>query len=100
MDTKEDYFDDGPQPNNRMNDGAGDSKNEEMSKDDQPTFLINSEVCPDMNPGDTMELRIVATHEREYEVQYVPKESKDEEHDENDETMANDEAPQANSMYD
>lgn len=79
MAEKEDYFEDGPMPNNRMNDGAGDGGDKEMSKSDEPTFLINSEVCPDMKPGDMLQLRIVGVHDNEYEVAYEEKPEKEEE---------------------
>ena len=43
-------------------------------KGEGQTFLINSEACPGMKPGDTMELKIVAVHDKEYEVSYQPEE--------------------------
>lgn len=74
-----DYFEDGPQsdtppPMDKKDDGAG--------KSDAPTFLINAEVCPDMKPGERLELRIVAVHDNEYEVAYQDKQEEKEEGDE------------------
>ena len=68
----EDYFENGPQTDAPApaENGGNDDKEE---KGDHPTFLINSEVCPDMKPGDMMELRIVGVHDGEYEVAYEEK---------------------------
>lgn len=47
-------------------------KPEEGKQDDGQTYLINKDVCPDMKPGDEMVVKIVAIHDKEYEVSYAP----------------------------
>lgn len=42
------------------------------------TALINSDICPDMKPGDTLMLKIMAVHEGEYQVEYMPEEKEHE----------------------
>lgn len=96
------YFDDdhddagggmpeGSEPRGRDKDGEGDEK----------TALINSDICPDMKPGDVMELRVVAVHEGEYQVQYQPKEEGEHEEGEHDEeAMAGKEGAPMDSMMD
>lgn len=72
----DDYFEDDPSkdaPAPDAKEGGDDDK-----QGDAPTFLINADVCPDMKPGESMELRVVAVHDKEYEVSYQPKDDKEE----------------------
>jgi hypothetical protein len=39
-------------------------------KESNKTALINSDICPGLKPGDTLEARVVAVHDKEYEVEY------------------------------
>lgn len=72
------YYDDGdvgtkPQPTTVQ---EGMERTEEREeKENQETALIPSSLCPGMKPGDVIELRIVRTHDKEYEVAYEPEES-------------------------
>lgn len=72
----EDYMDDAPGKDSPMptdkSDGDGEDK-----QGDAPTFLINSEVCPGMKPGDMLSCRVTAVHDKEYEVEYVPEEKEE-----------------------
>ena len=94
------YFEDDA-PHNQVGDDAGMSEGSEPRGEEKDgegeTALINSDICPDMKPGDVMELRIVAVHEGEYQVQYMPKEE-DEEHGEGEEAMAGAGAPPDSMM--
>lgn len=54
----------------------------EEKRDSENTALIPESLCPGMDVGEEIVLKIVAVHEDEYEVAYAPKkdakESKDE----------------------
>ncbi len=51
----------------------GPADEQDMSeKDSGGTYLINSQVCPDMAAGDMLTLKITRVLDKEYEVQYVP----------------------------
>lgn len=83
----ENYFDDAPQT--QVGDDAGEGKPEGSEDRGQGegdedgkyahTALINSQICPDMKPGDVMELKILAVHDGEYEVGYNPEKGQEEE---------------------
>ena len=74
---QEDYFGDGgpaagtaapqaaPPPADQKGAGAQEEKGGK-------TFLINKEVCPGMNVGEEMVVKIEAVHDDEYEVSYAP----------------------------
>lgn len=50
----------------------------EERKDREKTALIPSSLCPGMDIGDEVVLKIVGVHEEEYEVAYSPKKDKEE----------------------
>ena len=54
-------------------------REEKRDPGDEKTALIPASLCPDMQPGDEVTLKIVAVHEDEYEVSYSPKGNGDEE---------------------
>ena len=58
-------------------DGEADGAAAADKSDGGQTFLLSSEGCPGMKPGDTMELKIVAVHDKEYEVAYEPEEKEE-----------------------
>lgn len=99
------YFDDDA-PKNQVGDDAGmpegsepRGQDEKEGEGDEHTALINSDICPDMKPGDTLKLRIVAVHDGEYETAYEPEEKGGDEGGE--EAMAGKEsAPPVDSMMD
>lgn len=43
---------------------------EEKGESQYPTALVNSDMCPGMKVGDTMQVRIVAVHDGQYELAY------------------------------
>lgn len=72
----EDYFENS-QPASGSNGSYAGDKQDGGDQHDEPTFLINSEVCPDLKPGETLKLRVVGVHDGEYEVQYEMEEEKE-----------------------
>jgi hypothetical protein len=60
------------------------------------TATINSEICPGMEPGDTMVLRITSVNEGEYVVEYEPSE----EPKKGGEGEPSPQAPTGETMYD
>jgi len=49
----------------------------ERKEGEEPrTAVINSEICPGMNPGDVLTLRIESVRDGEYEVSYEAPEEK------------------------
>lgn len=48
----------------------------EDNQDSEQTALIPSSLCPGMDVGDEVVLKIVGVHEDEYEVAYDPKKAK------------------------
>jgi hypothetical protein len=92
----DDLFEDAPGKDAPMPDAdKGDPADKES---DGETFLINSEVCPDMQPGDTMTLRVIAAHGEEYEVKYMPQEK--EESDSRDQPSVEESEPAPGGMMD
>lgn len=65
------YMEDNAAPNHEVP--------ERTERDDEKTALIPSSLCPDLEPGDEITLRVVATHQDEYEVKYLNHESESEE---------------------
>jgi hypothetical protein len=68
-----DYYQDGevnktPEPTT-VQDGMKEGDGE---KTESQTALLPSSICPGMNVGDVIELKIVRTHDKEYEVSYEP----------------------------
>lgn len=49
-----------------------DTKQTSLEKDsrDETTALVPVSLCPGLKPGDKLALKIIATHEEEYEVEY------------------------------
>lgn len=69
------YYEDGevnktPEPTT-----VQDGMKEGEEKTESQTALLPSSICPGMKVGDVIELRIVRTHDKEYEVSYEPEES-------------------------
>lgn len=101
MKSDTDYFDDGGQqdaamPKEAASDSEGDGK-----ESNTRTGLINSDLCPGMKEGDMLQLRIVAVHDKEYEVEYEPEKESGEEPGE--ESPAGEQPPEAGGnpgMYD
>lgn len=74
-----DYYDDGAPPDQTSMPAKSDTpEQEEENRDSEQTTLIPSSLCPGMDVGDEIVLKIVATHEDEYEVAYAPKKGKHE----------------------
>lgn len=69
-----DYYDDGA-PHDQTSAMASDESPEkaEDRQDSERTTLIPESLCPGMDVGDEIVLKIVAAHEDEYEVAYAPK---------------------------
>jgi len=51
----------------------GDGSGGEEERQEENTAVINSSICPGMEPGDELVLRIVSAREGEYVVEYAPK---------------------------
>lgn len=51
---------------------------EEKKEGSGQTFLLNKEIDPSFKVGEEMVVKIVAVHEKEYEVEYAPEPSKEE----------------------
>ena len=56
-------------PEQPMKEGGGDEG--EQSQDEGATFMVNKDVCPDMQPGDTLTGKILRVHDDQYEVSVV-----------------------------
>lgn len=69
-------------------DQAAAANSEKMTQKDRDeetkgkTAVLNSEICPGMEPGDTMVLRVTAVNEGEYTVEYEPSEKPNKEEEE------------------
>lgn len=50
----------------------------EESEDSGETALLPKSICPGMNPGEEMVLKIVKVHDDQYEVAYAPEPEKEE----------------------
>lgn len=76
------YYDDGA-PSDQTSMPAKDKAPEAMDeeRDSKKTALIPESLCPGMDVGDEVVLKIVGVHEDEYEVAYAPEkgEGKDKE---------------------
>lgn len=68
------YGDEGPdQASAASSENITQKERDEVTKG--KTAVINSEICPGMEPGDTMVLRITAVNDGEYTVEYEPSEN-------------------------
>lgn len=54
-------------------------KPEKEGDDGEKTFLVPSEICPGMKPGEEMVVTIKAVHDEQYEISYSPKKDSEEE---------------------
>lgn len=94
----EDLYGDGP-------DQVAAANSEETTQQDRDeetkgkTAVIASEICPGMEPGDSMVLRIKAVNEGEYVVEYEPSEKPKEGEGGGEGEPAMDEASGGGSMY-
>jgi len=52
---------------------------EEKKENDQKTFLLNKDIAPDFKVGEELVVKIVAEHDKEFEVTYAPEPGKEEE---------------------
>lgn len=66
----DDVYDDGGQSQAPKAVASDDTTKEDEG---QQTTLIPKSLCPDMNVGDEVVLKIVAGHENDWEVEYAPK---------------------------
>ena len=75
----ENYFgdDDAPQSSASMGDENGGEDGQDK-KDGAQRQLINMEIAHGLKPGDELSLRVVAVHEKEYEVERMEGEEKQE----------------------
>lgn len=72
-----DYYDDGASPDQTSMPANGETPEQaEENRDSENTTLIPSSLCPGMDVGDEVVLKIVGVHEDEYEVAYSPKKEK------------------------
>lgn len=72
--------------------GMSDSKPMDESKGEDKesgkTFLVNSEICPGMKPGEEMIVTIERVLEGEYQISYAPKKSDSSESEDSDMAMS------------
>lgn len=69
------YYSDEPMPDS----SPGEESAAPEEKGSGKTYLINSEVCPGMKPGDEMVVKIERVLDGEYEVSYAPEKGEEEE---------------------
>jgi hypothetical protein len=62
----EDYYQDGNSSEPTTKEASADPSQESESK----TALLPKDICPDMQPGDEMMLKVVRVHDDQYEVEY------------------------------
>jgi hypothetical protein len=98
----DDYYDrDAASPPAREHEEGRMGEHEEKSEG--KTALINSDICPDMKPGDEMVVKIERVMDGQYEVSYAPEpEHEDMEHGERgmEEKPAMNRDSEMASMYD
>lgn len=71
---KEDYYDSSEETPAAKPEAPAEKKEAGEGK----TFLINKEVCPGMEPGEEMVVKIERVLDNEYEVSYAPPSEKEE----------------------
>lgn len=72
------YYDDEAPPEQTSMPAKDESPEQaEDRQDSEKTALIPSSLCPGMDVGDEVVLKIVGVHESEYEVAYAPEKGKD-----------------------
>jgi len=80
------------QPEDLYESGAGQKPMPKESDDKQDeggkTFLVPSEICPGMKPGEEMVVKIEEVHDEQYSISYAPKKKKEGDEKDGSEEMA------------
>lgn len=81
----DDYYSDGeaPAPGPAQ---ASDRSDERETPEEGKTALLNSDICPGLEVGDELVLKITGVHEGEYSVEYAPEPKDEREEEQNSES--------------
>lgn len=81
------YYDDGDSEDSMPVKDESPEKHEER-QDNERTTLIPSSLCPGMDVGEEIVLKIVGVHEDEYEVAYAPEKGKEDQEESDEPSMS------------